>query len=95
MGPRFTRGLCREEATVNIGISVVFQWGRALRADCVQVKFKPIDTGPKTFQWGRALRADCVGMGEMYKEMYGEEVSMGPRFTRGLCRSFSTQGVPP
>ena len=35
MGPRFTRGLCRATTPRWRPPETSFQWGRALRADCV------------------------------------------------------------
>ena len=39
---------------------IVFQWGRALRADCVNPAQAAVFRLSSPFQWGRALRADCV-----------------------------------
>ena len=112
MGPRFTRGLCPVEKFYDKHPNrlYAFQWGRALRADCVKVKRTIIGGTGNAFQWGRALRADCVqntnGRAEMRRARFNGAalyarivsrqhtrdargsvpVSMGPRFTRGLCR---------
>ena len=60
MGPRFTRGLCHQAAEQYSARFESFQWGRALRADCVPVQGVKVDVNGFKFQWGRALRADCV-----------------------------------
>ena len=43
-----------------LSFTALFQWGRALRADCVADDFVTIVPTYDMFQWGRALRADCV-----------------------------------
>ena len=60
MGPRFTRGLCQDEIEQTATNYTWFQWGRALRADCVDQVMRVINRFANAFQWGRALRADCV-----------------------------------
>ena len=119
MGPRFTRGLCRGGQGRSRTACRGFQWGRALRADCVCQPSQTLVVQKGAFQWGRALRADCVPRGgfsrcsfmrtsfngaALYARIVSVNntgrhsnaigVSMGPRFTRGLCQGKCPQSIP-
>ena len=59
MGPRFTRGLCLLFILNSRSFDMKFQWGRALRADCVQEGFVMKNLIMRRFN-GAALYARIV-----------------------------------
>ena len=93
MGPRFTRGLCPLPFCYVLGVQRLFQWGRALRADCVSLlPLYRIPLGCLVSMGPRFTRGLCRDTKMMIVAL-ALIVSMGPRFTRGLCHETEKTGT--